>query len=240
MVTLGTTYSENFISKGIVLFVLKVCTIFPSSPCASFLRAQAPLSLAACYAAIGSSTPQGTPFPVFTCGGSHALNIKHGVEPSLITLITVPWVSHVFDLKPPWLSSSRAGEMHPGPLASAGDGCFAGQGDSARLMLVFFWEKSRCWDGIVWDYVINNSYMYIYILYILANSMVCMYSWESSYMVYTFYTCRWFMEPRPRPRGQGHSERSAARRAMINFQPLICHLICKKTLNNEHWQQISE
>ena len=86
--------------------------------------------------------------------------------------------------------------MHPGLLASAGDGCLAGQGDSARLMPIFFGRniavEMACFEtlsSITYVYIYISIYLYIYIYeYLRANSMVFLYSREPSYIIHTFFT----------------------------------------------------
>ena len=119
--------------------------------------------------------------------GSHGLNI-HGVEPSLMT---VPhwWL---FDLVFARRNASRAACKCWRRVS-----CWTGWQCAAYAN--FFWEKYRCWDGVFWDFIINNICIYIYIYlyislyiyryeYLRANSMVFLYSREPSYIIHTFFT----------------------------------------------------
>lgn len=232
-----------------------VCAIFPSSPCTLFLRIsthfhpnlQGSCSSTCVYiqsthrAEACSGTAQ--PCCVLCCSwepcfprspisqrvhlwGSHGLNI-HGVEPSLMTVPHWWLFDLVFDLKPPWLSSWLLGEMHPGPLASAGDGCLAGQGDSARLMPDFF-ERNIAVEMACFETLSSITHTHIYIN-ISVQIAWCFFIVGSHRISSTHFSHRFWFTPGAQAKAKGPQGTGPFRECCK--QASICQI---KALKNEH------
>ena len=77
--------------------------------------------------------------------------------------------------------------MHPGPLASAGDGCFAGQGDSARLMLVFF-ERNHAVEMALFETMSSIIPICTYTYYISLQIAWCVCIVGSHHIWSTHFT----------------------------------------------------
>ena len=124
------------------------------------------------------------------------------------------------------------GEMHPGLLASAGDGCLAGQGDSARLMPIFF-GRNIAVEMACFETLSSITYVYIYIsLYIYMNISVqiawCFFIVGSHRISSTHFSHRFWFTPGAQAKAKGTGPfRECCKQASI------CQ-ICKKALKNEH------